>query len=82
MAWVADVPGSTDKYLAVFNFQDKGGSTESGTSVPVKLSDLGFHGTCKIRDLWQNKDLDPASNTFASVLPWHGAGLFRISDEP
>jgi alpha-galactosidase len=25
MAWVATVPASSDKYLAVFNLQDKGG---------------------------------------------------------
>jgi alpha-galactosidase len=80
MAWVATVPDSPDKYLAVFNLQDKGGSTESGASVPVKLRDLGFSGPCKIRDLWQHKDLDPVSDTFAPVLPWHGAGLYRVSN--
>jgi alpha-galactosidase len=80
MAWVATVPASSDKYLAVFNLQDKGGSTESGASVPVKLRDLGFSGPCKIRDLWQHKDLDPVSDTFAPVLPWHGAGLYRVSN--
>jgi alpha-galactosidase len=78
MAWVANVPGSTDKYLAVFNLQDKGSSTASGASVPVKLNDLGFNGSCKVHDLWLKKDLDLARDTFAPVLPWHGAGLYRI----
>jgi hypothetical protein len=79
MAWVADVPGGADKYLAVFNLQDKKDSAEAGAAIPVKLGDLGFSGSCKIRDLWQNKDLDPASDVFSPVLPWHGAGLYRVS---
>ena len=34
---------------------------------------------CKIRDLWQNKDLAHVMYTFAPVLPSHGAGLYRIA---
>ena len=78
MAWVADVPGSPDKYLAVFDLADKGSSTGSGAAVPVELSDLGFTGSCQVRDLWQQQDLAPAQETFAPILPWHGAGLYRV----
>jgi len=78
LAWVADVPDSTDKYLAVFNLNDKN-SIGVGAPIDVKLSDLGFTGVCKIRDLWQNKDLAHVMYTFAPVLPSHGAGLYRIA---
>jgi len=78
MAWVADVPGSPDKYIAVFNLADKGSSMDGGAAVPVKLSDLGFTGSCQVRDLWQHQDLAPAQETFAPILPWHGAGLYRV----
>jgi hypothetical protein len=78
MAWVADVPNSQDKYLAVFNLADKGSSPDNGATVPVKLSDLGFSGSCQIHDLWQHQDLPPAQDSFAPVLPWHGAGLYRV----
>ena len=78
MAWVANVPNSPDKYLAVFNLADKGSSADSGVAVPVKLSDLGFTGSCKIRDLWQHQDMTPSQETFAPILPWHGAGLYRV----
>jgi len=80
MAWVADAPDSPDKYLAVFNLADKGSSMDSGAAVPVKLSDLGFNGSCQIRDLWQHQDLTPAQATFAPMLPWHGAGLYRVHE--
>jgi hypothetical protein len=78
MAWVADVPDSSDKYLAVFNLADKGQSPDNGAAVPVALSDLGFSGTCHVRDLWQHQDLPPVQDSFAPVLPWHGAGLYRV----
>lgn len=80
MAWVADVPNSPDKYLAVFNLADKGSSTDGGAAVPVDLSDLGFTGSCQIRDLWQHQDLTPVQETFAPILPWHGAGLYRVHE--
>src|SRR5207244_13384939 len=51
-AWVANVPGSTDKYLATFNTRDAV-SGQTGTAVTVNLADIGFTGRCSIRDLWQ-----------------------------
>jgi len=80
MAWVADVPNSPDKYLAVFNLADKGSSSDNGTAVPVELTDLGFKGSCHIRDLWQHQDLTPVQETFAPTSPWHGAGLYRVHE--
>jgi hypothetical protein len=79
MAWTADVPGSKDKYLALFNLQDKGASQVTGVPVPVDLGAIGFAGPCKIRDLWTHTDLGPSHGTFSPTLPWHGAGLYRVS---
>lgn len=73
-AWVADVPNSADKYLALFNLSD----TEC--VVNVSLSDIGLPTACQIRDLWQRADLPSQfTNTFAPTLPSHGGGLYRIS---
>jgi alpha-galactosidase len=49
------------------------------TEVPVTLSELGFTGTVKIRDLWQKKDLGTFTGQFAPRIMPHGAGLYRIS---
>jgi alpha-galactosidase len=65
MAWIADVPGSNDKYLAVFNLADRSSAPAEGAGVPVKLSDLGFSGSCQIRDLWRHQDMAPAQDAFA-----------------
>jgi hypothetical protein len=74
--WVADAPGGADKYLALFNTH---AATESNTAVSVKLSELGFDPSVRVRDLWQNKDLGSQSAEFAPVINAHGAGLYRVS---
>src|SRR5438046_60106 len=76
VAWVADVPGTSGKYLAVFNAQDAS-ADPAGTPVEVKLRDLGF-SKAHVRDLWGKKDLGEFSGSFAPVIPCHGAALYRI----
>jgi hypothetical protein len=79
VAWIADVPGSSDKYVALFNTQDKKSSADAGAPVTIKLADAGFTGGVKVRDLWQQKDLGVSIDSFSATLPWHGAGLYRFS---
>jgi hypothetical protein len=81
MAWVADVPGSKDKYVALFNLRDKGNSVDPGIPVTIRLGDIGFAGSCRVRDLWQGKDLGTSADAFSPLIPWHGAGLYRVSGE-
>ena len=73
VAWTADVPGSPDKYLAVFNLDDQARAT-----VTVRWSQLGLGEKCAVRDLWEKKDLGLADATFAPRIDPHGAGLYRI----
>ncbi len=83
--WVADAPDSPDKYLALFNTCNRPDDAQSaGTNtvsavVPVKLSELGFAVAGNIRNLWTHQNLGPATNEFAPVLNYHGAGLYRVS---
>jgi hypothetical protein len=79
MAWVADVPNSSDKYVALFNLGDKGASPDPGAPVSIKPADLGYTGACHVRDLWQQKDTGPVTDAFSPTIPWHGAGLYRFS---
>ena len=82
-AWVADVPGSMDKYLAVFNTRDKPDAQDAGAGVkvPVKLAELGQSGACRVRDLWKNADIGTFKEEFAPQINWHGAGLYRVTGE-
>jgi hypothetical protein len=81
VAWVADVPGSDAKYLAVFNLHDPSTNAPAGakTIVPVKLAQLGLSGEAHVRDLWQKKDLQNIQTQFQPEVPAHGARLFRLT---
>ena len=83
VAWVADVPGSTDRYLALFNTRNKPNDTNAAATMKIEaqLAEVGFTGACKIRDLWVNEDRGEFSGVFAPEIPWHGAGLYRVSGE-
>jgi hypothetical protein len=93
VAWVADVPDSRDKYLALFNASPtptdrRGGSAgekrlpaSAPAMVSVPLSDLGLTGSCKLRDLWSHKDLGTVSGTVSAMINSHGASLLRVQPE-
>jgi alpha-galactosidase len=76
IAWIADIPQQNDKYLAFFNT-----SAADSTEIRVNFQDLGMKGTCKIRDLWNHRDLGGPTGSFASVIPPHGAGLYKITPD-
>jgi alpha-galactosidase len=79
VAWVADVPRSREKYLALFNTNDSPPARGAGgMRVPVKLSDLGFRGKCRVRDLWRKTWVGEFEGEFAPEINWHGAGLYRL----
>ena len=74
VAWTASVPGSNGLYLAVFNLGEDG-----ETPVYVPLGELKVVGACKIRNLWERKEIGSFENVFLPVIPAHGAGLYRIN---
>jgi hypothetical protein len=74
VAWVADVPDSDDRYLAIFNLGNDG-----KTSVEVKLEDLGIIEQVSIRDLWKQEVIGSFRNEFAIEIEPHGSGLYRIT---
>jgi len=99
IVWVADVPGSNDKYAALFNASPaptgggRRGRAGAGAApavdpaatqpaaISVALADLGLSGSCKVRDLWAQKDLGTAAGTVSATVKSHGAVLLRIHPE-
>ena len=89
VAWVADVPGSKDKYVALFNTSpaqsrrndpaDAADAAKLPVSISVSLADVGISGQAKVRDLWTHKDLGTTSGEFKAMINSHGAGLYRFS---
>jgi len=72
--WVADIPGSTDKYFALFNLSDQ----EAEVNFNFRWENLD--GRYRVRDLWVRKDVGEFENRFTRKLPPHGSGLFRLSE--
>ncbi len=77
IVWVADVPGSSDKYVALFNAPAKGQPAMQQT-VSVKLADLGITGSAAVRDLWKQADLANATDEIKVDLAPHAAALYRV----
>ncbi|HXH16102.1 MAG TPA: glycoside hydrolase family 27 protein [Sphingomonas sp.] len=75
--WSARVPGSDDRYLALFN------TDKTARSVRIDFDVLGLAGRALgsrvgVRDLWARKDLAAVSRELVQSVPTHGARLFRL----
>ncbi|TWU42301.1 glycoside hydrolase family 27 protein [Novipirellula artificiosorum] len=75
VVWVADVPDSNDKYIALFNTRDHGEST-----VGMRLADIKVKDNATMRDLWNGQEM-PLVNALYATIEAHGAGLYRIHPE-
>lgn len=73
MVWYSEVPGSKDRYVAVFNLKD------ANADVPLDLTALGFNGRVTIRDLWARQNKGAFQNTYQQKINPHGAALYRLS---
>ena len=76
VAWIADVPNSSAKYLAVFYIGDAGEA-----KLHVQWSDLGLPAKCQVRDLWSRHDLGASQNGRDFVLKPHASGFYKITSE-
>jgi alpha-galactosidase len=70
--------GGTVRFLV---FASKPSDEHPTPTMPVKLSltELGLGATVRVRDLWTHKDLGEVRTEFAPEVPFHGAGLYRLS---
>ena len=76
IGWMADVPGTGEKYLALFNLG------ESADDVAVSFAEMGLNGgAAQVRDLWQRRAVGQYAGSFSARIPAHGAGLFRLSPD-
>jgi alpha-galactosidase len=76
VSWVAELPGSSAKYLAVFNIGDS-----ANEDVKVRWVDLELPGRCAVRDLWGRADLGTAIDGRTFTLKPHASGFYRVAQE-
>lgn len=74
VAWVADRPGVSGRYLAVFNLSD-----DQLVEIPVTLAELGLNGPCTVRDLWTNDNAGTCEERITAAVPPHGAKAFWVA---
>jgi alpha-galactosidase len=75
-AWLAEVPKSPHRYVAVFNLGER------NEMVDIKLSDLGIAGNrAEVRDLWLKKEIGLKSGVRVKLRP-HASMLYRVSELP
>jgi len=72
-AWVADVPDSDDRYVAVFNLGD------DSQQVNLSWNKLGLTvSTAEVRDLWTKSSLGKKNGVRVELRP-HTSVLYRVS---
>jgi alpha-galactosidase len=70
--------GATVKFH-VFAEYPTGSPPEDSIEISLKTEQLGFKGTCRVRDLWAKKDIGEYTNEMSVYIRKHGARLLRIS---
>jgi alpha-galactosidase len=70
--WVSNL-GNGGYYVAIFNLN------AFPTNATVDWKDLGILGASEMRDLWSHTEIGASYQSFSSLLPGHGARLFRIT---
>ena len=73
--WIADVPNSEDKYLAMFNLGEK--------EQKINFSFFWEHlqGTYQVRDLWKKENMEMASDTITRVLQPHASVFMKLKKQ-
>ena len=74
VAWVAEMPGTKAKYVAVFNVGDAGDE-----QVRINWADLGLPAKCEVRDLWAHKETGTVDSGETFAVKPHASGFYRIA---
>jgi hypothetical protein len=73
IAWIADVPKSKEKYVALFNLDN------SAAEIKVGCREIGLQtDRCRVRDLWQGTDLGVFQTDIKAKVNSHGAVMLRV----
>ncbi len=74
VVWAADGPGS--KYLAVFNVGDR-----EPVDIRVDWQSLGMPKSCRLRDLWERKDMGSIQDGHTFHVAPHASGLYKLQGQ-
>ncbi len=75
---IQKMAGSTVHFLV---FTSDPAKTVEGATISISLQSLGITGSCRVRDLWKQKDLETATGDLSQSVPPHGAVLLLLRPE-
>lgn len=75
LAWSSEVPGSKDRYIALFNI----GNTAD--DIIFDFAAIGLNGNVAVRDLWKKADIGVFKKQFKQKINAHGTLLLRVSEK-
>lgn len=70
--WIKELKDGS-KAMGLFNRSD------ADAEITAKWSDAGLSGRQKVRDVWEHKDLDVATDQITLPVPRHGVVLLKLS---
>jgi len=70
--------GGSVRFL-VFTAPPGGNLDRAGLPVQITFGNLGLPADIRVRDVWTREDLGTMHDTFAPIVNWHGARLFRLT---
>lgn len=73
IVWTAVDSDSGEKYVALFNIDDK-----KNLNIKITWEELGLSGDYIVRDLWKKNNIGKFKNSFIVAVPPHGAGLYKF----
>jgi alpha-galactosidase len=71
--WMSDIPGTQDKYLALFNLDDEKSVEVTFDFLWEKLS-----GSYRLRNLWSGKDEESVTESVTRTLAPHSSAALRL----
>jgi alpha-galactosidase len=74
VAWIAEMPNSKAKYVAVFNIGD-----EDDERIRINWADIGLPDDCIMHDLWDDQDVGTVQKGETFTIEPHASGIYRIS---
>lgn len=72
VVWLADIPGSGDHYLALFN------TSEESQTISFRFKNFSLSPSWNVRDILEKEDLGRVRGELTQTIEPHGAKLFSI----
>lgn len=71
--WIADEPGTNNKYVALFNISDK------EQDIRLELEWEEIRGKFRVRDVWKHIDEETITKDVSRKVPPHGAVVLKLT---